>query len=168
MSSFDTKNNVIKQVEIIWKDYKNRNDNDIKFSSLDNKDKLEYYQDKYIIFCRSFPVVLMYMIYFNQFSIKAFTKYINNLHKNPPRSVEDICEKRADYIKYLHIELTRKTKNFNIKKINSEWLLNKNRLLKEMNALKEADNKFKEYMKRNNEINEAERRQELKDLLKSI
>jgi|Laugresu1bdmlbsd_1035121.scaffolds.fasta_scaffold39175_2 hypothetical protein len=53
--------------------------NDSYYSKLDISDKIKYIhnEEKYKLFCRTYPIVSKYIIAFGLFSTKAFTKYLN-------------------------------------------------------------------------------------------
>jgi hypothetical protein len=152
----------ISDAKKIWKDYKKRMKEDSAFKSLNDEDRLIFYQTNYKEFNMNFPIVIRYMAQLDQFHIKAFEKYVKKMQKHPYRSEEEYCERQADYVKYLYMELSPKYDM----KIACEKQKNAAKMLKqEIKAFKEAEEIVKKKLEKNNEVNSDERRKELKKLL---
>ena len=152
----------INDAELIWADFKNRLNTDKVFRELDVDDQLEFYQKNHHRFTMTFPIVLRYMIQLKQYDKKAFIKFIQKLTANPYRSELEYCERQADYVKYLFMETSR---NHNMKDAQTVWKDTYDMLEKEVKAFKEAEEKVKQKMEKNNNANGTEKRKELKSLM---
>ena len=152
----------LKDAEVIWSDFNNRLKNDKDFVKLNPDERLEFYQKNNSNFTMNFPIVLRYMIQLGQFSKKAFSRFIKKLLNNPYRSELEYCERQADYVKYLFMELSP---SHNMKEAQEIWKKSYDMLAKEVEIFKQAEETVKEKMEKNNNQNNLEKREELKKLL---
>ena len=153
----------INDATTIWKDFKKRM-KDKSFKKLNINEQLDFYQKKHRRFAMMFPIVLRYMIQLRQYNKKAFSRFIKKLHKNPYKSKLEFCERQADYVKYLHMELSR---SHNTKEAQKVWQSTYDMLAKEVEMFDEMEKKVKNKMEKNNNRNIIEKRNELKELLGS-
>lgn len=152
----------VKDAETIWADFKTKLKTDKKFRELDVDDKLEYYQKKYHRFTMTFPIVLRYMIQLRQYNKNAFIKFIKKMTSKPYRSELEYCERQADYVKYMYMETTPR---YQMKNAQTVWKQTYEMLKKEVEIFKEAEEKVKKKIEKNNNINNIEKRRELKAAL---
>ena len=152
----------VKDAEAIWSDFNDRLKNDATFRDLDPDNQLEFYQKNHHRFTMSFPIVLRYMIQLRQFSKKAFVKFVKKMTAKPYRSELEYCERQADYVKYLFMELSP---SHNMKEAQAIWKNTYDMLAKEVEVFKKAEEKVKEKLEKNNSQNNIEKRKELKKAL---
>lgn len=148
--------------ESIWADFKERYTNDKTFRELTVEEQLEFYQKNYHTFTMTFPIVLRYMIQLRQYHKKAFIKFIKKLEAAPYRSELEYCERQADYVKYLYLELTS---SHNMKDAQEIWKNAYDMLVKEVDVFKKAEETVKKKLEKNNDQNSLEKRNELKAML---
>lgn len=151
----------IKDADSIWSDFKHRL-KDNTFNKLTPDEQLEFYQKNHHQFTMTFPIVLRYMIQLRQYSKKAFTRFVKKLQMNPYHSELEYCERQADYVKYLFIELSP---SHNMKEAQKVWDDTYKMLTKEVEVFKKAEERVKDKMQKNDNINNLEKRNELKKLL---
>ena len=154
--------NYIKEAEVIWLDFNNRIKNDPVFKELDSDKQLEFYQKNHHGFTMTFPIVLRYMIQLKQYRRKAFIKFIKKMTTKPYRSELEYCERQADYVKYLYMEISP---SHNMKDAQDVWKKAYDMLAKEVEVFKKAEDKVKEKLEKNNNQNSIEKRDELKKAL---
>lgn len=152
----------ISDADNIWVDFKKRSKSDVKFNELNIDEKLDYYQKRYHSFTVTFPIVLRYMIQLGQYSTKAFRKYVKRMQTNPYRSELEYCERQADYVKYLFMECSN---SHNVQDAQKIWQNAYDLLAKEVEIFKQAEEKVKEKIGKNNSLNNIEKREELKRAL---
>jgi hypothetical protein len=152
----------VKDVEDIWEDLRYKLKNDVVFNTLDVDKQLEFYQKKNHQFTMTFPIVLRYMVQLRQYNRKAFIKFVKKLTSNPYRSELEYCERQADYVKYLYMELNPK---YNMKEVQSIWQQAYDMLAKEVEVFKKAEDNVKQKLEKNNNQNNIEKRRELKEAL---
>ena len=148
----------------IWADFRKRL-GDSQFEELGPDDQLTFYQKKFNKFTLSFPIVLRYMIQMRAYNKKAFKKFIKKLQLKPYRSELEYCERQADYVKYLYMELSP---THNMKAAQREWQTVYDMLVKEIEIFKNAEKTVKKKLEKNNSLNKEERRKELKRAIVSI
>ncbi len=146
----------------IWADFKHRCRNDDVFSCMNSEDQLSYYQRLYGSFASTFPIVLRYMIQMKQYSSVAFNKHLKKLQSKPYKSESEYCERQADYVMYLYIELTNEHDEMKKKKI---WRSAYKMLMDETAAFKKAHEQVKQKAEANSKLSLSEKRDELKKLL---
>ena len=156
----DTK--YIEDANHIWKDFIKRDREDVKFAELNCDKQLEYYQDKFHRFTMTFPIVLRYMIQMKQYRQKAFEKYIKKLRAKPYRSELEYCERQADYVKYLFMEIN---KSYTMTDAKAVWTRAYNMLAREVEIFKKANEDVKQRMGVDKARHSQERRAELKRFL---
>jgi hypothetical protein len=132
------------------------------FKDLDSEDRLKYYQKKYNEFAMHFPLVLRYMVQLGQYNQKAFKRFIAKLQTCPYRTELEYCERQADYIKYLYMELNT---HYDNKRAAAVWKNAFTMLKNELEIFKNAEESVKKNLEKNNEMNNIEKRKELKKLL---
>lgn len=152
----------VKDAMSIWSDFKKRMRSDSIFAELDIDKQLEYYQKLHHNFTMTFPIVLRYMIQLRKFSKKAFVKYLKKLRANPYKSELEYCERQADYVKYLYIELSD---THNMKEAQAMWQQTYDMLVAEVEIFKKANEKVKKKLEKSNVQNSLEKREELKKAL---
>lgn len=152
----------IRDAETIWVDFKQKSREDVKFRELPDEARLEYYQKKYHNFAMSFPIVLRYMVQLGQYSKKAFTRHVKKMKTNPYRSELEYCERQADYVKYLYMELSP---SHDVTSAQKMWKDTYDMLAREVEVFKKTEEIVKKKLEKNNSQNSMERRQELKRLL---
>lgn len=152
----------VKDAEAIWSDFNERLKNDTAFRDLKSEDQLEFYQKNHHSFTMSFPIVLRYMIQLRQYSKKAFVKFVKKMASKPYRSELEYCERQADYVKYLYMELSS---SHNMKEAQAIWKNTYDMLAKEVEVFKNAEDKVKEKLEKNDRQNNIEKRKELKKVL---
>lgn len=68
-------------------------------------DRLSYFQSiGYTDVCTKYIIPIRYMLEYNEFSAKAFNKYLKRLETVSYKSQEEWCERQADYVKFLYME----------------------------------------------------------------
>lgn len=144
----------------ILEDYKNRI-LDPEFKSLAVEKQIEYYHRNYESFATAFPTVLRYMVQFNLYSEKALRKHIKRLRSNPFRSMEEYCERQADYVKFMYMYLNGVSES----KAQPIWESVYKVFIDEYEALKKSETIVKENLEKNKAADSARRREELKSLL---
>jgi hypothetical protein len=152
----------IKDADTIWGNFKERLKVDSEFKNMDPDDQLNFYQKNYHRFTMAFPIVLRYMIQLQQFNKKAFAKFVKKMMSNPYRSELEYCERQADYVKYLFMELSP---SHNMKEAQAIWKKTYDMLAKEVEVFKKAEENVKEKLEKNNSQNNIEKRNELKTIL---
>jgi hypothetical protein len=152
----------IKDAGEIWADIEDRNKNDSSFIKLNVDEQLDFYQKNYHQFTMTFPIVLRYMVQLRQFNKKAFIKFIKKMTSNPYKTELEYCERQADYVKYLYMELTPR---YNTNEANDIWKQTYDMLSKEVDAFKKAEENVKQKLEKNNNFNSIEKRKELKEAL---
>lgn len=152
----------VSDAENIWEDFRERFKNDKSFRELDSDEQLEFYQKNHNRFMMTFPIVLRYMIQLRQYNKKAFIKFIKKMTTNPYRSELEYCERQADYVKYLYMELSPK---YNMKDAKLLWRQTYDMLAKEVEMFKNAEKEVKQKLEKNNKQNSIEKRTELKQAL---
>lgn len=148
----------------IWKDFKLRSKT-TDFKALTTDQQLDFYQKNYHQFTMNFPLVLRYMIQMNQFNSKAFTRYVTKMQSNPYRSEEEYCERQANYVKFLYMELSNTR---NMKSAQKVWQEAKDMLMDEVKVFKDTEKKIKEKLEKNKKKSSMEKRKELKRLLNQL
>lgn len=152
----------IKDAESIWADFKKRMKSDSKFAEMNIDEQLDYYQKQHHNFTMTFPIVLRYMIQLRLYSKKAFVKYLKKLRANPYKSELEYCERQADYVKYLYMEVSG---THNMKEAQDKWQQTYDMLAEEVEIFKKANEKVKQKLEKNNNQNNIEKREELKKAL---
>jgi hypothetical protein len=132
---------------------------------MDVEKQLEFYQKNHNNFTMSFPIVLRYMIQLQSYSKKAFVKFVNKLQNNPYRSELEYCERQADYVKYLFMELNS---SHNMQEAQKTWQVTYDMLAKEVQMFKDAEETIKQKLEKNDKQSSLEKRSELKDLLGTV
>jgi hypothetical protein len=153
----------VKDAKMIYADYKVRIVSDDMFKKLNIEEKLDYYQRQYHDFTMTFPIVLRYMIQLDQYSTKAFVRFVKRLQKKPYKSELEYCERQADYVKFLHLELSNKHDDKEMAQ--KVWKQTYDMLVAEIKMFKEANEKVKLKTEKNNNQNNIEKREELKKYL---
>lgn len=96
---------IVNEATQMWKESKRRN---IKFGDLDAADALmNEFRKSNPQFCKSYPIVLRYMVQMKQFSPDALRKYILKIKENPWKNEEDYINSQADYAVLLYKATTR-------------------------------------------------------------
>lgn len=152
----------INDADSIWDNFRERLKSDSEFRDMDPSDQLEFYQKNYNRFTMAFPIVLRYMIQLRKFNKKAFAKFVKKMMANPYRSELEYCERQADYVKYLFMETSH---SHNMKEAQAIWKQTYDMLVKEVEVFKEAEEKVKNKLEKNNSQNSIEKRKELKTVL---
>jgi hypothetical protein len=152
----------VNDAEEIWADLKNRLKDDSSFKKLDDDGRLEFYQKNHHTFTMTFPIVLRYMVQLRQYHKKAFIKFIKKMTAHPYRSELEYCERQADYVKYLYMELTPR---YTMDKVREIWKQTYDMLKNEVDVFKKAEKTVKEKNEKNNNMNNMEKRKELKEAL---
>jgi hypothetical protein len=152
----------INDADDIWGNFKERLKTDPGFRNMNPDDQLNFYQKNYNRFTMAFPIVLRYMIQLRQFNKKAFAKFVKKMMANPYRSELEYCERQADYVKYLFMELSP---SHNMKEAHAIWKQTYDMLAKEVEVFKKAEERVKEKLEKNNSQNSIEKRNELKTVL---
>jgi DNA-binding MltR family transcriptional regulator len=152
----------VKDAEEIWAELKNRLKNDKSFRDMDDDSRLEFYQKKHNVFTMAFPIVLRYMVQLRQYHKKAFVKFVKKMTSNPYRSELEYCERQADYVKYLYMELTPR---YTMPEAQDIWKQTYDILVKEVDVFKKAEETVKQKLEINNNLNSIEKRKELKEAL---
>lgn len=154
----------VKDAEGIWADFQKRI-RDKKFRGMNVDAQLEFYQKNYNRFTMTFPIVLRYMIQLKSYNKKAFMKFVRRLETNPYKSELEYCERQADYVKYLFMEMSP---NHSMKEANATWQQTYDMLAKEVQMFKDAEDAVKNKLEKNNNQNNMEKRKELKLLLENV
>jgi hypothetical protein len=96
---------------------------------------------------------------------RAFARHVREMYENPYRSEDEWCRRQADYVQYLHMEL----KPGSLKKENKRvWRETYDQLKAETDAFKAERTEAELRVDAARVRAEAERRQELKDLLRGM
>ena len=149
----------------IYKDFKHKIKKDQDFKELEPDKQLDYFQKKYRYFGLTFPIVLRYMIQLKWYSTKAFTRFLKKLKTNPYKSEDEYCQRQADYVKFLYMEMN---KHCNTKKAQEVWTDTYKKLLLEVEMFKKMAEKIKKKTEKNEIKNKKERREELKKLMANL
>jgi hypothetical protein len=158
----DHTNAYVADAEEIFSDFRKRLKKDKEFKELDPEKCLEFYQKRNENFSMTFPITLRYMILLKQYSTKAFVRFIKKLETAPYKSELEYCERQADYVKYLHMELSN---THNMQEAQKIWQKTYDMLAKEVQMFKDANEKVKKKLEKNNNANNIEKREELKKAL---
>lgn len=153
----------VKEANDINKDFRRRL-NTPEFKALGDEKWLAYYQKKNKKFATTFPIALRYMIQLGQYKEKAFRKFLKRLQHKKYKNEREYCERQADYVKYLYIEVTDHHDERMAKEV---WTKTFDTLWKETIVFKEAEERIKKKNEKNEKTNALERRNELKELLKN-
>jgi gas vesicle protein len=143
----------------IWRDLRQRASTDQKFMALSKEEQLDYYQRSNAAFHMMFPIVIRYMVMFGQYSTRAFTRHVKKIGAKPYRSEDEYCERQADYVKYLFMELSPAHDS---KEAKAVWQQTYDKLKLEVESFKEARKNAQETLKANDAKSSAERRNELR------
>jgi hypothetical protein len=71
---------------------------DIEFNALSEREQLRIYQQKYQSFNRQHPLILMYMVRFRTYKVKAFERYINKVADTKMGDKDAFLCRQADYV----------------------------------------------------------------------
>ena len=71
---------------------------DIEFNALSEREQLQVYQQKFQVFNRQHPLILMYMVRFKTFKVKAFDRYINKVAETKMGDRDAFLCRQADYV----------------------------------------------------------------------
>lgn len=154
----------VKEANAINRDFRKRLENP-EFKAMGDEKWLDYYQRRNHKFATTFPIVLRYMIQLGQYKEKAFRKFIKRLQNKRYKDEKEYCERQADYVKYLYMEVT----NHHDERMAREvWKKTFDTLWKETVVFKEAEKRIKEKNEKNNKQNDQERREELKKMLNKL
>lgn len=146
----------------IFKDLRQRLETDKKFRELDSDSQLDFYQKNNHEFAMLFPITLRYMVQLRLYNKKAFTRFVKKLNSTPYKSELEYCERQADYVKYLFIETSS---DHDMNKAQRVWQDTYDMLVSEVEAFKDAEEEIKKRMEAGKNINNAEKREELKKML---
>ena len=153
----------LSDADSIFNDFRNKIKTDHVFRDLSSDEQLEYYQKQNHEFAMTFPITLRYMIQFRQYNRKAFEKFIGVLTAKPYRSVLEYCERQADYVKYLYMETST---DYTDEIAEELWKKTYDILAAEVEMFEKSEKMIKDKSEKNDTMNDAERREELKMLLK--
>lgn len=78
-----------------------------KFKAESPDTRLVSFQKKYGQLNKLFPIPLRYMIEHESYDSTAFKKYLTALDKTPYKSKEEFCNRQADYLYFLYLEINK-------------------------------------------------------------
>lgn len=135
---------------------------DHNFKAMGIQRRLSYYQRRYPNFAKTFPITLRYMIEHSQYSSKAFRKYLKRFGTKRYKNEDEFCERQADYVKYLYMELNN---HYDERLARKTWQETYDLLRKEIVVFKESDSRMKKKNEELEVLNAQERRAEVKEKL---
>ncbi len=164
---YDNINDTMTVAKKIWKTFKKQMTDDKSFADLTPQKKLDIYQIRFSKFHRQFPIVFRYMIYYRQFYVKAFDKFLTKLHKIPTTSMDEKIHRQAEYVaKYLYRESCKYSRElYNAQAANELQSKIEKTLKEEKKSFEDKHKAEQEEVKRCINLNNQEKREYLTKFL---